>query len=160
MGQINERRYDVEGVTYGASGINPKKKLRRFRMNVDSININDGMLIILLHDRPLFLAVEYEGKKIKIGDCTVHSWGGEAQHGTTHYIFEMPAVEWQPTKFEENEWGPNQAMKLIVIDKAADPILAAESQEKIDADTEQAYNNEYSPEEEDEEIVEQMGFDL
>jgi hypothetical protein len=155
MGQVNERRYDVEGVTYGSSSHNPKTKMKRFRMNVDSININDGMLIILLHDRPLFLAVEYDNKKIKIGDCTVHSWGGEAQHGTTHYIFEMPAVEWQPSKFEENEWGPEQKMKLIVIDKAVDPIVAAETQEKLDTDVESSYNDEY-----EEEIVEQMGFDL
>lgn len=150
MGQVNDRRYDVDGITFGKLSIDAKKKKLVFNVKVDSINLNDGMLLILLHDRPLFAAFEYDDKKVKVGDCSLFRWGGEAQHGTSAYSFDMNAIDWLPTKYEMSEWSDDKRMKLIIIDKAVEPIVAVEQREQLDREVQNSlFENDEEDTEED-----------
>ena len=158
MGQINDRRYDIDDVVFGKKNENVKKGTLIIDVKIDSINLNDGLLLILLHDRPLFLAFEYDGKKpIKVGNVTLHHSNFEAAHATSTYYFEMDALDWQPSKFETNEWKDGKKMKMIVVDMAADPIIASEKQHEVNEAIEQSLSGDDIREgqDEDEETYQQ-----
>lgn len=125
MGQINDWKYEIEGVTFGNKTGNPKKKILKFRINVDVANKTDGMLLQLLDDRHLYLAVDEQNnsKPIKVGKCAVLNWGGNAAKGTSFYIFEMKSIDWLPDKYQEERWSGDKVVKLIVIDMTLAPEI-------------------------------------
>lgn len=127
MGQINDQLYELNGVTWGGKHDNPKKKTSRFKFKVDAANLHDGLFLILLYDRPLHLAVEYDGrdKPVEIGPCQVFGWSGIAANGTSSYEFLLPTIDWKPTVALQTEWDEDLKMTLKIVDKSAKAAQAA-----------------------------------
>lgn len=148
MGQINDWKYTIEGITFGNKTGNPKKKIIKFRINVDASNKTDGMLLQLLDDRHLYLAVDEQNgsRPIKVGKCSVLSWGGNAAKGTSFYTFEMKSIDWLPDKYQEERWSGDKVVKLIVIDMTLAPEVATTTEVT-------EVNEEESQEETEEEFV-------
>lgn len=130
MGQINDRTYTINDVTYINHVGVPKTKCERIHFKVNKANLADGMLLQLLHDRHLYLGVSYEGEKVKIGDATLWNWRGESKEGTSSYFFDVASIDWLKVK-QQTQWDKDKKMLLIVIDKSISPMKNEVSKEEI-----------------------------